>query len=369
MSFDYGDHWQALQLNLPATSMRDLVVHGDDIVVGTHGRSFWILDDITPLRQMSTQVAEAGAHLFRPQVSYRMRRSTNTDTPLPPEVAAGENPPDGAIIDYVLKAAPTQPVVLEIFDSTGKLVRRYSSADKPELTNPKELNVPMYWVRPPQVVSALAGMHRFVWDLHYVPPAALRHEYPISAIPHDTPREPPGPRALPGEYTVKLTADGQTLSERLTVVMDPRVKTPAEGLQRQFEMETRIAEAMEQDYAALKQVQSVRTQLKDLQARAGAMVKDIAALDAKLSALEGRGGGFGRGGGEHTLAQLNGALATICDAIDSADAAPTSQAVTAFAEVQRALAQQLAAWDEMKSRDVEALNGKLRQAGLPEVKL
>jgi len=369
VSFDDGDHWQSLQLDLPATSMRDLVVHGDDIVVGTHGRSFWILDDITPLRQMSAAVAQAAAYLFRPQAAYRMRRSTNTDTPLPPETPAGKNPPDGAIIDYALKAAQTEPVVLEIVDGQGKLVRRYSSADKPAPVNAKELNIPAYWIKPPQALSAEAGMHRFVWDLHYPPLAALRHEYPISAIPHDTPREPRGPRALPGEYTVKLTAVGQTSAQPLTVRMDPRVTTPAAGLQQQYDMEVRIAQAMERDYAALRQAQSARAQLHELPPRAGALAKDVAALDAKLAALAGAAGGFGRGGGGQTLAQLNGALAMLYGMVDSADTAPTSQAVAALAEVQKALEQQLAAWNEVNSRDLPALNGQLRQANLPEIRV
>src|SRR5262249_770512 len=148
VSFDDGDHWQSLQMNLPSTSIRDLVVHGDDIVVGTHGRSFWILDDITSLRQIDTSIAGADAHLFAPQLTYRVRRNNNTDTPLPPEIPAGQNPPDGAIFDYTLKSAASEPVTLEITDSAGKLVRRFSSADKPEVVNPDEINIPTYWIRP-----------------------------------------------------------------------------------------------------------------------------------------------------------------------------------------------------------------------------
>src|SRR3989454_603600 len=156
VSFDDGDHWQRLQLNLPHTSMRDLAIHGDDLIVGTHGRSFWILDDITPLRQLTAEVARANVHLFQPATAYRFRWNRNTDTPLPPEVPAGKNPPDGAIIDYYLQTPTTAGVMLEILDSSGALLRRYTSADQPEPMDKiaKENPIPMYWVQPPQILSA-----------------------------------------------------------------------------------------------------------------------------------------------------------------------------------------------------------------------
>ena len=188
VSFDDGDHWQSLRLNLPATSIRDLVIHQDDIVVGTHGRSFWILDNITPLRQLTREVADAQAYLFAPQLTYRVRRNNNTDTPLPPEIPAGQNAPDGVMLDYWLKSSSPHAVTLEVSDSEGTLVRRFSSADKPPQVDDKELNVPTYWIRPERTLSAQAGMHRFVWDAHHPPPASLEHDYPISAIYHDTPR-------------------------------------------------------------------------------------------------------------------------------------------------------------------------------------
>ncbi|HVI08080.1 MAG TPA: glycoside hydrolase, partial [Candidatus Binatia bacterium] len=192
VSFDDGDNWQPLQLNLPHTSMRDLTIHGDDLVVGTHGRSFWVLDDITPLRQINPEMASAAVTLFAPQEAVRFRWNRNTDTPLPPEVPAGKNPPDGAIIDYYLSAASAKPVTLEILDGQNHLVRRYSSTDQPEpldkiaASNP----IPMYWVRLAQILSGAAGMHRFVWDLHYPEPETLHREFPISAIVHDTPQLP-----------------------------------------------------------------------------------------------------------------------------------------------------------------------------------
>src|SRR5260221_5076674 len=201
-----GESWQALRLNLPITSVRDLVVHENDLAIATHGRGFWILDDITPLRQMSAQVDSADVFLFKPQAAYRLRRDQNTDTPLPPEEPAGKNPPTGAIIDYTLKSA-TGPVTLELLNSAGKVLRKYSSDDKPEPITP-EPNVPKYWLRPFRTVSADPGTHRFVWDLRTNTPHALQHEFPISAIFGDTPREPQGPTVPPGQYTVRLIANG-----------------------------------------------------------------------------------------------------------------------------------------------------------------
>jgi hypothetical protein len=206
---------------MPATSIRDLVIHAGDMVVGTHGRSFWILDDISPLRQLTEQVAAADAHLFAPRAVYRFPRDTNTDTPLPPEEPAGRNPPDGAILYYWLKSAASGPLAIEIHDSTSRLVRRFSSEDRP-VPPPAALNVPTYWLRVYQPPSAEAGMHRFVWDLHGPPPQqGGRGGPPISAIPLDTPlRE--GEWIPPGEYTVKLTVNGRTYAQPLVVKPDPR---------------------------------------------------------------------------------------------------------------------------------------------------
>ncbi|HUR00094.1 MAG TPA: glycosyl hydrolase, partial [Gemmatimonadaceae bacterium] len=176
-STDDGDNWQSLRQNMPATSIRDLVIHDDDIVVGTHGRSFWILDDMSPLRQLGR--ASAGDYLFKPKVTYRFRRNKNPDTPLPPEEPAGKNPPDGAIINYRLASAASTPVVVEILDAGGHIIRTYSSSDSLEPLE-SNLNFPTYWMRRPQRPSSAAGTHRFVWDLHYPTPKSLSPDYPIS---------------------------------------------------------------------------------------------------------------------------------------------------------------------------------------------
>jgi hypothetical protein len=374
VSWDDGDHWQSLQMNLPPTSIRDLVIHHDDVVVGTHGRSFWILDNITPLRQLNSEVANATWHLFAPQLTYRVRRNNSTDTPLPPEEPAGENPPDGAMIDYWLKDAASAPVIIEITDESGNLVRRFSSADKPAPVNEKDFNLPMYWVRPPRTLSAAAGMHRFVWDLTYPAPDVLIRDYPISAIYHDTPLYPLGATVLPGKYTVSFSVTGGKIvaKQPLEIRIDPRVKTSPEDLLRQFELDRKIAGALHKDYEAVQQVRSLRAQLKSLSGHA-AIAKAAAELEAKAAPIEGEEGGYGtrylstpEG---RSLARLNGGLNALVSALDTADAAPTTQQVAMFGELDKALDEQLSAWAQLRAKDIPALNDQLKKAGLPPIDL
>ena len=300
VSFDDGDAWQPLSLNLPKTSVRDLIVHGDDLAIATHGRGFWILDNMTPLRQLAASPQSSAPFLFKPQVAYRLRRDNWTDTPLPPEFPAGQNPPDGAIIDYVIDGVG--PVTLEIQTAGGALVRRYSSTDLAEAIDEKAFNVPMYWPRPPQLLSATKGAHRFVWDLRYPAPGAVQRDFPISAVPGDTPIEPLGVLAVPGTYLVKLTAGGRTFTERLTLKMDPRATITPLGLTQQFTLATKIAEMMNRTFAAIT-----------------ASPKPPAA--SPLS----------------DLTALNGDLATAYDVVEGADRAPTTQAVSAVAHLEQRL--------------------------------
>jgi photosystem II stability/assembly factor-like uncharacterized protein/uncharacterized protein YukE len=374
VSFNDGDSWQSLQLNLPATSMRDLVIHNDDIVVGTHGRSFWILDDITPLRQLNEQIAAARAFLFKPGIAYRVRRNVNTDTPLPPEEPAGKNPPDGAIIDYTLQSAAPAAVKLQILDASGKIVRAFSSTDKPEATTEelgKELNVPLYWIRPPQILSDAAGQHRFVWDLRTPPPASLRHEYPISAIVHDTPRLPVGPAVMPGVYTVKLEVAGQTFSQPLEIKMDPRITAPVDQLDQQFRLASRICDAMNSTFASLAQVRAVRSQLRDLahQAPKGEIADAIRALEEKVAPFEEAAAGSGPAAHQQTFAQLNSQFAQLLAVVDGADAAPTQTAQDTTGDLQRSLTALQTQWDDLKAHDINTLNDQLRRANLPTINL
>jgi photosystem II stability/assembly factor-like uncharacterized protein len=373
VSFNDGDGWQPLRLNMPATSIRDLVIHNDDLVVGTHGRSFWILDDITPLRQLDAGVAAADVFLFKPQVTYRVRRNVGTDTPLPPDEPVGQNPPDGAILYYYLKADAAAPVTLEVFDRDNRLVRRYASTDRPEPVNEKELDIPTYWIRPPRIPAAKAGMRRFVWDLRYPPPQGMPRMYPIAAIYRDTPSEPEGPLVLPGEYTVKLIVNGRSLSQPLTVKMDPRVKTSAEGLAQQFSLALRSWDGMKQVHSMLTQLRALQAQIKARreQAGGGALADALGALDRKLSALAGQpagrffmmmgGGGRGRGG-EPTLGRLQGELAMLLHIVESADEPPTTQAAAAADHLQQVLTNLTARWEDLKREDLARVNEQLRQA-------
>ena len=343
-SLDDGEHWQPLRLNMPATSIRDLVIHDDDIVVGTHGRSFWILDDMTPLRQLDSKTTSAASYLFKPKLTYRFRRDKWTDTPLPPEEPAGKNPPDGAIIHYHLGSKATTPVVLEIVDAADRIVRTFTSADSVETIDP-ELNVPTYWIRPSQRVSTEAGTHRFVWDLHYAPPQVLGYGYPISAIYGDTPRHPLGPAVLPGLYTVKLIANEHTYTQPLIVKMDPRVQITAAGLKLQHDIGVRMNEAISRDFAALSQIRTRRAALRAQRegAKAGGIADSLAALDSLLVAIE----SGARGSTTENLVRLNDELAGILSTVEGADAEPTTQVVAAASDLERALAAVLARWAEV----------------------
>ena len=231
-SLDAGENWQSLKLNMPATSIRDLVIKDDDLVIGTHGRSFWILDNITPLRQININKTKETV-LFKPQKAIRVRWNMNTDTPLPPEEPAGENPPDGAMIDYYLNSNSSSPVKLEIMNAKRDIIRTFTSNDT--LYTIPEVNIPLYWIRPQQILAASAGAHRFLWDMRYTPlntPAA----YPMTAIIHNTPPDATAPWVMPGNYTVRLTANGQTQEQPITISMDPRVKTGTAQWQRQHDL-------------------------------------------------------------------------------------------------------------------------------------
>jgi len=300
VSFDGGARWQSLQLDLPHTSVRDAIVHGDDLAIATHGRGFWILDDVTPLRQLAAGALASvpGAHLFTPQTAFRVRRSYNTDTPLQPDEPTGENPPDGAILDYWL-AKPASRVAISIFDGGGRLVRRYAGDDVAPAPIP-DLDKPAFWQRPFAAPPATAGMHRFVWDLREPAPRSIDQDLPISAVPHKTPRVPEGPLVVPGRYTVDLDVDGVTQRSAFTVVMDPRIAMSAAQLREQYAVAHAIAAMMDASYAA--SISAAKAGHKEAAARAG---------------------------------ELNARLAALLGIVDDADAPPTSQALAAYDELRR----------------------------------
>ncbi|HSM87621.1 MAG TPA: hypothetical protein VLT16_15805 [Candidatus Limnocylindrales bacterium] len=370
VSLDDGDHWQSLRLNMPASSVRDIIVKNDDLVAATHGRGFWILDDITPLRQVDRKVLSSEAFLFKPQTAMRVRWNMNTDTPLPPDFPAGENPPDGAVINYYLKSAPSGPVTLEVKDSTGRTVRKFSSADKPDTIDPM-LNIPTYWVRPPQVLSAKPGVNRWLWDIHYPDAPGVDQEYPIAAVPHDTAPQPTGSWALPGQYSVVLTVNGKTYSQPLTLRMDPRVKTPAAGLQQQFKASQQIYDRLLELVPVTNQGTALRNQLQDRLKQIPASSPALAAanrfheqLNAVLGSVARR---FGPGSDQPTLGGLRLRYLALFGVLQEVDEAPTTQALSGLAELEKQLPPLLQKWEQLRDKDLPALNHQLKSADMPEL--
>jgi len=380
VSFDDGTNWESLRLNLPATSIRDLIVKNDDLVVATHGRGFWILDNITPLRQCSRRPAgdvvashseaattDSDTRLFKPQTALRVRANLNTDTPLPPDEPAGDNPPDGAIFDYFLSKDASGPVTIEIKDGKGQLIRKYSSADKPVQANPKRLRIPTYWIRPPQSVSKKAGMHRFLWDMHYTPIAGVEPEFPISATYRNTAPQATSPWVVPGNYTVTLTVDGKTFIEPLTVVMDPRVKASAADLQEQFELSWRLYQLRLKLAPIGEKFDDIAEQLTKLKARAAERPDLTERLEAFAETLMKFGPPHPRPGAPPSLFVLD-STTHLFDDIQAADAAPTAGTKAAVADLETKLGPITAAWRKLLESDVPGLNQALKQAGFPEIK-
>jgi photosystem II stability/assembly factor-like uncharacterized protein len=372
VSFDDGDHWQALQFNLPHTSMRDLLIKDNDLIVATHGRSFWILDDISPLRQIAGMRVDESAFLFKPGAAYRVRRSTYSDTPLPIDEPAGENPPDGAVIDYALPQGIAGPVTLEILDSAGKLVRKYASNDAPEVTIEalsKQL-IPLYWLRMPKTLPGTPGMHRWVWDLHYTTPTATNYSYPISAVPHDTPRTPEGPLALPGIYSVRLTAGSKTLTASLTVKIDPRVHATPIDLQVLFASQIKLAAMVTKSASASLEVHSAREQLGTLSKSAPPAIKmAIENLDKELAGvLSGRARSTS-GETEPGLDDVAGESAGLYEQVGMADAAPTVAQLKAANHANEEVMEALKRWEKTRRTSIPALNRELEAAHLPVINL
>ena len=334
VSFDDGDHWQPLRLNMPATSIRDLVIKDDDIVVGTHGRSFWILDDITPLRQLTAEVAKAPVTLFRPQLTYRVRWNMNPDTPLPQEEPAGQNPPDGAIIDYTLQEKATGLVTLDLLNASGERVRRYTSADEPYPM--PAINVPDYWPRPQQILSGEAGSHRFLWDLHYAPlPGPVT--FPIAATYRNTAPAPTAPWVMPGTYTVRLTVNGKVYDQPLTLKMDPRVPTPTEKLQGQHDWSKAMYEGRQQLAHAAEELKAFRINAESQLAKARKQDKaKIATQLERVATLE------------KELPALQRSLYAVFEVLQDSDFAPTTQGLKAAGEVKGALGEWVRRWERME---------------------
>jgi photosystem II stability/assembly factor-like uncharacterized protein len=369
VSFDDGDHWQSLRLNLPATSVRDVIVKDDDLAIGTHGRGFWILDDITPLRQLDDKVVASNAHLFEPETAYRVRWNVNFDTPLPPDEPSGQNPPDGAILNYYLGPRASGEVTLEILDTAGKPVRRFSSSDPVPPPDP-ELFIPSYWLRPHQQLGNQPGFHRLVWDMRFTPIPGVKPEYPIAAVYRNTAPAATSPWVLPGKYKVVLTANGQKQSQDLTIVMDPRVKTPTEGLQLQFTLSHQVYENLLKLQPVNDQVDELRTRLQAQKAKSPSPA-DAAKLDAFSQKLDGFAGTSGRRrrGNQQaaTLSSVRGSLFELFSVLQDADVTPTPNAAQAVATLSQSTQSLLKQWEEIQKTDLPQIKSQLGIVAFPKV--
>lgn len=390
VSFDDGDHWHSLRLNMPAISVRDIEVKDDasclcsDLVAGTHGRGFWILDNLTPLRQMTEAAAASDAYLFKPGIGIRIRFGTNDPTPWPPELLAGENPPNGAIVDYYLPSQANE-VKLEFLDAQNHVIRTYSSNDPVRNPDPAldpaaynkvcqqnpaaaDCSLPLYWPAPPQILKTSAGMHRFTWDMHYDPlPGSGGGRGgggggAVGAVPHRTYPSVNAPWVAPGTYTVRLTANGRTMTQPIVIRMDPRVKITPEvqqifTLTTQAENNARAAEAAYKDARALLE----KTKAKPRSPANDALIKEIEEIAPEESARGGRGGG-GRGGAPAefggapeapappTLANLALLVVNSVMSLQAAEMAPTAIQLEAVHRGQAAYASVMAKWASIKAK-------------------
>ncbi len=359
-SLDDGENWQSLRLNLPATSVRDLIVKDDDLAIATHGRGFWILDNITALRQF--QPNETTTRLFQPQTALRVRWNSNTDTPLPPDEPVGENPPEGAMIDYSLGEKSSGPVTLEIRDSKGEVVRRYASNDPVPPEDPN-LKIPRYWVRPPRILSDKPGLHRFYWDVHGTPLPDTKPEYPIAAIYRETAPQATAPWALPGKYSVVLTAGGKSFTQPLTLKMDPRLKVTDAELIKQFELSIKLQELRAELAPIGKNYEALVGELKKAQERAG----ENEAIKNLRTKLEGFANPVAvRAGGALDLDVLKKVEKLFSD-LQEVDAGPTPQQEIACGDLQRETRSVLERWPAIPP-EVTALNTKLQAAGIAPIK-
>jgi photosystem II stability/assembly factor-like uncharacterized protein len=357
VSFDDGEHWQSIQYNLPHTSLRDLLVKDDDLIVATHGRSFWILDDVAPLRQMAADAGERTAMLFKPAAAWRVRSMEYTDTPLPPDEPMGENPPDGAVIDYNL-GANAQEVTLEVLDRDGKVLRRYSSKD-PVSPTPEQMKtnlIPPYWPLVHGPLPATAGMHRWVWDLRSTTPTATHYEYPISAVPHRTSLKPQGPLVLPGTYAVRFTADGHNETQTLTVKMDPRIQTAPSDLEALHTAQMAMAESLDSVAKADLAAHAVAEQIASSQN--ASLTSQLAPFSDALKAL------LSGDAAKHVagIDEVNGEVGQLYGELEQADGVPTEALMAAAAHAEGGAKEVASGWEDFRDKQLPALNKVLEAA-------
>ena len=370
VSFDDGDHWQSLQLNLPNTSCRDLVIKGNDLVVGTYGRGIWVLDDFSPLRQ----IASAGepVHLFAPGDAVRVRRNVGWDTPFPPEVPHALNPPDGALIYYYLAARPAADITLDVLDSAGAVVRHLSSvrpAPVAEAARPPE---PNFWLATPEPLPTAVGTNRVNWDVRYDAPAALTHTFEISANPGLTPPSPVGPLALPGTYTLRLTVDGKRYSQTVKVRNDPRSPATLADLRAQHALQMAIYRALQESSDRYHEVTAMRAAVAADTGAPAEVATAAKALDSALAAVAGNPdsvGGFGRRStrGPPSFASVDASLVRQLNGLETGDLAPTGSMQLDYDGACADLKTAVAAWAKIDGTGLAAFNAVLTQHHLQAI--
>jgi hypothetical protein len=376
VSFDNGDHWQSLMLNLPNTSYRDMQIHENDLVVGTYGRSFWILDDISPLRQISASQAKESAVLFKPGDAIRVRRNVNDDTPLPPEIPHALNPPAGVCLYYYFAQAPQQPVRIEVSDSTGRIIRRMSSEPIPPLKDffPP---IPNFWIEEPKPLPTAQGMNRTIWNLRFDSPASESKSIAMNANPGETPYSPEGPMVAPGDYTVTLIANGKRISQTVTVKNDPRSPASASSLKAQYSMVVSLYDYAQAAWDGMKEAQAMRATLADLlKSNPEAEITTAAnALDTKLLAMAGSGGGGRRGFGggatntPPTFGSLNGTMLRLLENLEFGDMAPNEPMKTTFKRAESDMSLLKETWSAFVKNDLGPFNALLAKHNRKQISI
>ena len=370
VSFDEGDHWESLRLNLPTTTISDIAFHDNDLIIGTYGRGIWVLDDYAVLRQLGA--AASGAHLFRPSDAVRVRRNVNYNTPFPKEEPQAPNPPQGAIIYYSLGGRPPTDIAIDVLDARGTVVRHMTSAAPTPLRETARAPMESFWLAQPSPLPTSTGLNRATWDLRYDPPPAFAHSYVFNGNPGSTPAAPEGPLALPGVYSIRLTVDGKSLTQTLTVRADPRTHIVRAALAAQHALLMRLYSGLQATWTDFKAVAELRAAVAkiapdDTVSEVGKAAKTlVTTLDsiAGDSLTDARQVWDARPP-VWSFVDLNGEFGIELTAQDNADHVPTRAALVVASSSCAELGKLVARWRQVVRVDLAAFNQTLARHGMP----
>lgn len=376
VSFDDGDNWQSLMLNLPNTSYRDITFHGNDLVIGTYGRGIWVLDDYAVLHQVTPSIAREAVHLFKPDETIRVRRNVNADTPFPPEAPHALNPPDGVVIYYSLASAPRSPITLDVIDAAGDVVRHMTSVLAAPVKEAAEPPEPNFWIAPPISLPTNVGINRATWDFRYDAPPAFTHTFEINANPGLTPASPEGPMAMPGAYTIRLNVDGRSYAQSVTIRNDPRSSATLADMKSQTALLLNIYAGARESWDGYNQVAAMRSAVVSLTGadHPADVVAAARAFDAKLDSVGGSttpsGGGFRRGGPPPPpdFVRINGTMGRALAALDNADMAPNSATLRGYAADCMQLRTVVTSWQTVNTKDLPTLNAVLAKNNVTQIR-